>query len=160
MLHYDPETGVFTWKIASGKARIGAVAGAVQLNITRKPSSYKRLRIGFNGTRYMAHRLAWLYVFGVWPNADVAHINCDALDNRIANLREATRSENQYNHPAPKNNTSGVKGVTWNSASRKWMAQIKTGGRYIYLGEFTTKEAAAAVRHAATMKYHGDFGRL
>ena len=102
----------------------------------------------------MAHRLAWFYVYGAWPNGDLDHINGDKLDNRIANLREATRKQNMQNVRQHKHNTSGVKGVAWHSQRNKWRAYIFVDYRQIHLGLFDTKEAAAAARMNAEEIYH------
>jgi hypothetical protein len=79
-LRYDGGTGVFTRRVGSGHARAGEIAGSVH--------STGYVRIGIDGGKYTAHRLAWLYVHGVWPSDQIDHINRNRSDNRIANLRE------------------------------------------------------------------------
>ena len=137
IVHYNKDTGVFTRLKGKGK---GEVAGS--LNKTR---GYVYLRAG--GDRYMAHRLAWLYEYGRFPDGDIDHINRDKADNRIANLRVVTKSANQRNLPMKKINTSGITGVYNNSYS--WIAQITLDGKVTYLGSYDTKEEATEVRLAA-----------
>lgn len=90
----------------------------------------------------------------------VDHINGDGLDNRRANLRLATPSENRCNNRTPKNNTSGYRGVSWAKRTRKWHAQIKVNGRQQYLGYFASPIDAARVYNRAARELHGDFARL
>jgi hypothetical protein len=108
---------------------------------------------------YPAHRLAWLYVYGRFPQMDTDHINCDKADNRIANLREATRSENSANRPPPAHNRSGFKGVHFDKNRQKWMAFIRKDWRVRNLGRYATKEEAIAVRRAAELEIYGEFAR-
>ena len=110
LLHYDPETGVFTW-LKSGKGR---KANGETRGLT---NGYFTIRI--NWRQYKAHRLAWLYVYGVWPKGQIDHINHNTTDNRIANLREVTNQENHRNMSLSKNNTSGVTGVYWGKQLEK-----------------------------------------
>lgn len=141
LLHYEPETGVFTWRVStSNRARIGALAG-----------TYKRgyLRIGLCNRVYAAHRLAWLYVTGAMPVGWLDHINRNPRDNRIANLRGVTPSENRQNATAPANNASGYKGVT-RTKNGRFTAQIGHKRKSIYLGTFTSAhEASQAYAEAA-----------
>jgi len=90
---------------------------------------------------------------------DTDHINCNKLDNRKANLRSATRSENKRNTKTQKNNKSGVKGVSWNKTAKKWQAEITLHQKSIYLGVFTTVQEAEVARNKATIDLHGAFGR-
>lgn len=152
-LSYDPETGVFTWAFrARNSIKIGDVAGSM----SRSGYQY----IGINGKRYLAHRLAWLYVQGVWPENDVDHINRIKTDNRIANLRDATKSQNLGNSKTSRKNTSGVKGVCWHRHIRKWQATIHMHGKNRHLGYFATREAAAEAYRAAAENHHGEFARF
>ncbi len=90
----------------------------------------------------------------------VDHINLDTLDNRRENLRVATNSQNQYNKPLQKNNTSGYKGVTYFKQFGKWVARIRVNNKSIYLGVFDTPEAAADARKIAAIELHGEFARF
>lgn len=102
----------------------------------------------------MAHRLAWLYMYGELPSTDIDHINNKKDDNRIANLRLVTRKQNMQNVLKHKHNTSGFKGVSWHRHSNKWRAYIFSDYKQIYLGVFETKEAAARARQTAEKIYH------
>lgn len=106
LLDYNPETGLFTWKAKRCGTKHGSVAGSID------PShGYRRIKI--DGHLYLAHRLAWFYVCGEWPAHEIDHIDRARANNRIANLRPATRSENQCNKPRYSNNRTGAKGVHW-----------------------------------------------
>jgi hypothetical protein len=90
-----------------------------------------------------------LYLFGEWPKGEIDHVNRDSLDNRIANLRDVSQSENARNRPQQANSTSGVKGVYWHKASQRWQAQIAVNGKQIHLGLFDTLDEAARARFIA-----------
>jgi hypothetical protein len=149
LLAYDPQTGVFTWRVTmSSRAIRGAKAGT-------RNGGYVQLKI--NKRIYQAHRLAWLYVHGEWPPEFIDHINGDPGDNRIENLRLATSSQNLANSRRRRDNAAGVKGVCWNKRDARWRAQIRINGKKTYLGSFTEiKDAAAAYRSAAE-KHYGEF---
>jgi hypothetical protein len=87
------------------------------------------------------------------------HISGDRLDNRRENLRIASNAENQRNRGKPSSNTSGHKGVTWHRKSGKWQAQIMINGKSMYLGLFTTPEAAHEAYKAAAVELFGEFWR-
>lgn len=151
LLNYDPETGEFTWLASrTGTARAGTIAGRVN-------HGYRRISI--DGTKYLAHRLAWLHVHGAWPAGDIDHIDMNRSNNRIANLREATTSQNKGNSRAYSNNTSGVKGVCWNKNGRFWQAQIRFQGKKLHLGCFGDINDAAAAYEKAAAELFGEFGR-
>ena len=147
LLHYDPETGVFTWRVKRGGAvDAGDAAG------TKDSRGY--IQIGVDRTLYLAHRLAWLYTYGYWPETPLDHINRVRTDNRIANLRPATYALNNQNASVPCNNKSGVTGVWRNKRLNKWQAYIRINGQQIHLGLFEQFDAAVQVRKAAERKYH------
>ena len=146
ILYYDPETGVFTWRVnRGGGARAGDVAGYLHRE------GY--IRIGFSGKVYRAHRLAWLYVHGKWPKYEIDHMNRIRDDNRIVNLREASHADNSHNLGLSSKNTSGVSGISWYKYTKEWCAQIKVKGETIFLGAFPTKREAIKSRKAAEKKY-------
>lgn len=147
LLSYDPETGEFRWTNAvSQKFRAGQIAGTSYANGYRV--------IDIQRKRYSAHDLAWLYVYGSWPANEIDHINRNPGDNRIENLREATRSQNLQNRALQRNNKSGFRGVSWSASSKKWIAQIKINNEKKHLGLFLKKEDAYAAYLAAAAKYH------
>jgi hypothetical protein len=149
LLHYDPETGRFTWIAPSGRrVKAGSIAGC-------KTCGYIAIRI--DGRRYMAHRLAWLYQTGQWPTCVVDHKNGERHDNRWSNLREATPSQNRANMRKLDRNTSGHKGVTRHRA--KWAAQIHVGGKHFHLGVYVSAAEAAEAYNAAAKQFFGEFAR-
>lgn len=152
LINYDSATGLFTWKKSSGGKAAGTEAGGLDA------TGYKRIRI--NTRKYQAQRLAWLLVTGEDPgDLHVDHINSNPSDNSFANLRLASNKENACNRGAPKNSTSGYKGVTWKKSKNKWNAQIQSNGIKKNLGYFDTAEDAHAAYCEASTKLHGDFGR-
>ncbi len=138
-LAYDPNTGVFTWRIKpAGNVKVGDQAGSIN------DHGYVIIRI--NKRIYAAHRLAWLLTHGQMPTF-VDHINGIKHDNRIANLREVSCAQNSQNRGTPRHNSTGVKGVYRNTAAGKYGAVFVSEGHRHYLGHFETiEEAAAAVR--------------
>jgi hypothetical protein len=106
------------------------------------------------GKPHKAHRLAWLYVHGEWPPEDVDHINRARDDNRIVNLRLASRSENIQNSSLRLDNSSGHKGVCWVECRQKWIAQIKHQSRCKHLGYFDDINDAVAARKSAEAEMH------
>lgn len=149
MLHYDPETGIFIWRVRRGKGLVGSVAGQL------RPSGY--VEIGINGRRCTAGRLAWLYVTGEWPAAEVDHRDLDRANNRWSNLRAATRAQNAQNRRLPSTNTSGLRGAWWNKSAQKWESAITFERQRHHLGVFDTAEAAHVAYMAAAAERHGEF---
>lgn len=153
VLDYDPYTGIFTRRIRQAS---NALAG------TRAGTALERGYIGImvDKIQYKAHRLAWFFVYEKWPLVGIDHINGIRNDNRIENLREADQSQNIANGKKHRDSTSGLKGVTWNAACKRWMAQIHWRGKHIYLGLFDTKEEAHAAYCAAAKRLHGEYARF
>jgi hypothetical protein len=141
LLTYDPETGDFFWNV--DKSRV-AKEGQ---KCSDKSTSTGYLRIGIDGKRYLTHRLAWLYVYGKFPLNDLDHINRIRTDNRLCNLREATRAENLQNK-------SNVKGVYWHKRANKWQAQIKVNKKHFYLGLHENFEDARQAYITAALQLH------
>ncbi len=118
-----------------------------------------------NHTTYAARTLLGRKVFmhrvimGDPPGIDVDHRDCDGLNNRRGNLRNATQSQNNMNRRLQSNNTSGLKGVSWSKRDSKWQAQIKIQRKAIHLGYFASPEAAHAAYCAASADLHCEFGR-
>jgi hypothetical protein len=122
-LHYDPETGVFKWKDTFGwRAKQGTVAGSV------KASGYIYIRLKLK--QYRAHRLAWLYTYGKFPEDQIDHINGIKNDNRIINLRAVSDKENSRNLRLRKDNTSGYIGVRWDTDKWRVIILRKQYGRF------------------------------
>ena len=158
ILHYCPETGVFTWRErvdapAWWNTRYaGQRAGKVE---PRKHTAYVFIRI--NGRPYSAHRLAWLYVTGEWPSGEVDHEDGDGLHNWFTNLRDATSTQNKGNSRRRSTNVSGYKGVTRSASGKRWAARIGVDGCQYHLGYFDTPELAHAAYVEAAKKHFGDF---
>lgn len=153
ILRYEPETGKFYWLINSGRAFIGNKAGNIN------SEGYVRIRI--DGQEYKAHRLAWLYVYGVNPENEIDHINGIKDDNRIVNLRDVSHQENCKNQKNRINNTSGIQGVSWNKDKKKWTAGIRMNEKWNYLGGFEDKFEAICARKSAERRFsfHQNHGR-
>jgi hypothetical protein len=152
LLHYDPLTGLFTWRISRPpNIYKGRRAGTAHANGYRS--------IGIDGVKYYEHRLAWFYVNGVWPKKGIDHINRDVGNNSIAELRLADQHQNLGNKGKNKNNTSGYKGVCWHKQRSKWVAQIQVHGKRIHLGLFITPQQAHAAYVAAAKLHFGAYAR-
>lgn len=153
LLDYDPQSGLFRWRNPqSNRVKKGSIAGKI--------GNRGYHRIGIDGRRYLAHRLAWLWLYGFDPQGDVDHINGVRNDNRIANLRIATRSQNLWNSRRPCNNTSGFKGVSFDKNRRRWQVHIRVAGRIIFLGCFSSPEEGHAAYASAAQKFFGEFARV
>ena len=134
LLHYDKETGVFTRKTKVGKYELGSISGATH--------NKGYIQITVDDKNYLAHRLAWMYVFGKFPKKQIDHINRVKTDNSIKNLRDVDASTNQHNIGVRSHNSSGITGVVWNSRRQKWVAQIIYRNKRYYIGTF--KDVALA----------------
>jgi hypothetical protein len=121
------------------------------------PNNRGYRRISINNRQYKEHRLAWLYIYDKWPRADIDHINGDPSDNRLCNLREATRSQNIAGMRA----VSGrIRGVNWYRRDRKYRAKIRFNGKDIYLGSFDNPQEAAVAYDFAAYTLFEEFARL
>lgn len=153
LFQYDAETGVLTWKVSPGvntHVNAGDVAGSLS------GDGYWQIKI--KGKVYKAHRLAWLLVHGELPPM-IDHINGIRSDNRLANLRACDICSNMWNMKKSVRNTSGVKGVSWNSQISKWKAQITIRKSCVHLGYFDDFELASLVASEAREKFHNNFSR-
>ena len=155
LLDYEPDTGIFCWRIQPSRSvKAGAVAGSVN------GDGYRYITV--NRKAFAAHRLAWLYTHGVWPDHQIDHINGYKTDNRIANLRDVSGTVNMQNQTrSPKNSTSGYRGVRWDKRDKRWRATIKVNRKCHHIGYFKTAEEAHAAYLAAKLRLHpGDIRNL
>ena len=151
-LSYDPDSGEFRCLTNRGtRAKIGCVAGYIN------GRGYRQIAI--EGRMYLAHRLAWFWMTGEWPSTYIDHVDGDPANNRWANLREATNSQNLANSRRSRVNKSGFKGVSL-SRDGKWKVQIWADKTQHYLGLFDTKEEAHAAYSEAAKRLYGDFARV
>lgn len=151
-LNYDSETGnLYRISNRQGGFKIGALAGY------KHHSGYIYIKV--NGKTYAAHRLAWLFHYGEIPDGEIDHINCNKSDNRIINLRLSDRKGNVCNVGLRKDNTSGVKGVSWHRECGKWVAYVRHNGRKIYVGLFSELSDAADAVSEMRKSLHKDFAR-
>lgn len=148
LVRYDQASGVFTWAKSCGTRKAGDIAGS------KSDRGYVRLKIGRR--EYKAHRLAWLHVHGRWPAGEIDHINGVRDDNRICNLREASRAENAQNvrRARSDNRASVLIGASWDGHLGRWRARIGLGGNRRSLGLFSTEEEAHAAYVAAKAELH------
>ena len=142
---YDAATGLFTWRGGPRGVRAGGSAG------TSTRTGYVAITI--DGKHHQAHRLAWLYAHGQWPTAEIDHINGVRSDNRLCNLRDVPVRDNRCNAARRNDNGSGVAGVHWDAARQKWQAKISLNKRLIFLGRFTSYDAAVVARRSAERAY-------
>lgn len=153
-LSYCPLTGKFTWiaEAARGPRKVGQVAGCIN------SSGY--VHISINRQKYVGARLAWFYMTGVWPDFEVDHKNNIRHDDRWANLRLATPSQNVANGLIRSTNTTGWKGVTVGpSKFKKWLATLKVGGKNVLSKGFDCPAAAHLAYFLAATKHYGEFAR-
>lgn len=152
VLAYDPASGVFMWlKQLAGRGRVGTIAGAVTM-----PNGYRVVTI--DKKQFRAARLAWFFTHNEWPPEMVDHINGDRADDRIANLRRATRAQNLAN-AKDKAGSSRLKGVSWDKARKLWRAQIQVDCRNRFIGRYATEEAAHAAYMVRAEELFGEFAR-
>lgn len=148
LLHYNPRTGLFKWRVHRYRWPVGSVAGGF--------NSKGYIYITLDGYRYPASRLAWFYRTKIYSTKQIDHKNRKRSDNRFVNLRPATNGQNRCNSACIAK--SGLKGVY--KVRYGWQAIIKSNRIRHYLGMFKTKEAAHHAYSVAAKKFHGEFARL
>lgn len=152
VLHYNPDTGIFTWIArAAYNTHVGSQAGN-----HCKVSGY--IRIGIDGRSYRASRLAVLYMTGRWPRRIVDHKDRNRANNRWLNLREASYSQNNSNITARTKSGSSVPGVYWYADREKWRAIITVNRKMVSLGYYPELELAELVASEARNKVYGEAG--
>ena len=154
LLDYDPQTGVFRWRVTrSATAMAGMVAGTM-------PKSGSHVVIYIDNRAYKAHRLAWLLMTGEWPQEEVDHRDLNKQNNRWKNLRAADDTQQTANRGLSRSNTSGFKGVHRCKKSSKWIAQIGYRQRRIVLGRFANIDDAVAAYADAAQRLFGEYARV
>jgi len=144
-LAYDPETGVFVWRVSKrGPVKAGDRAGMIG------PEGYRAIKV--NQRKYRASRLAWAMFYGEQPPEEIDHRNGVRDDDRIANLRPATRAQNAENVKG--------RGVRFEADRGKWLARVCVDYKQINLGRFSTEAEAVAAVRAAKLLLRGEYGRL
>jgi len=140
LLHYDPDTGVFRWRVDRGNqhAHVGCAAGY--------DDGQGYIRIEIKGKAYKAHRLAFLYMEGYLPENQVDHKNGNRSDNRWQNLREVSIICQAQNRKISSNNSSGFNGVLWYKSHGKWGVRVTVKGTKYFLGLHDDPISAALAR--------------
>ncbi|MEX5203526.1 HNH endonuclease [Citrobacter freundii] len=155
LVDYNPETGVLTAKANFSGRQAGSVIGS------QTWQGYYAFSLF--GKKCFAHRLAWLLHYGEWPSQPIDHINGIKTDNSIRNLRLCSLSQNQFNKPTQKNNTTGVKGVYWNKRDKRYVASVQFNGKKYSAGHHkdieNAKEAVMKLREKLAREFtnHGEF---
>ena len=152
LFKYHPDTGVLCWRIT------GKLATTTGHPTPDRPHQYAVVELG--GRSYQAHRLAWFMIYGKWPADTMGHINGDITDNRLCNLRETTRRQNNQGMKKPCSNTSGYKGVYFCHWAKKYRARIQHKGRKISLGNYDDPKKAHEAYCKGARKLFGEFARF
>lgn len=161
LIHYNPDTGIFTWKPRSIKwfssVRMmnswNSRCSNKKCGSIIKPDGKNYLRINFYQQSFYAHRLAFLYMTGKFPEDQVDHEDGDGLNNKWSNLRSVDNQENSKNHRKQSNNSSGYVGVGLYS-NGKYTASIYVDKKKKHLGYFHSLDSAIKVRKEAELKYN------
>lgn len=158
-LEYDHKLGTFSWKHRKDMSKQwnGRFSGKAAFNTTNKVG-YKVGTI--NSKKLLAHRVAWAIHYGEWPEYLIDHIDGNPINNRINNLRNASKSTNGMNRGAQRNNESGVKGVYYDTSRGKWVAQLSSNGKRVLMRRFDSMDDAIKAHQAASSVYHGEFSKF
>ena len=155
-LDYTPSTGAFWWKERPGNVwwntvHAGTLAG------WHSGSGYTYINV--HKLSYRAHRLAWLWMTGKWPEAEVDHIDGNPTNNTWSNLREATRNENSRNRHIQRNNSTGTRGISYSARRSQWIVRVMVDKESHFGGWFNDLEEAKRVRNEMVQRLHGAFSR-
>ena len=138
-------------KKTSRNIKVGAIAGC------KRKDGYLVVRV--LDKLYLAHRLAWFWHHGVWPKDLIDHVDGNKENNKIENLREATKSTNGFNRGKEKTNRTGFKGIVFYKPYGKYMARITVQRKSTFLGYYDTPEDAHQAYCDAAATYHGEFAK-
>jgi hypothetical protein len=164
-LEYNPNTGLFIWRtrprhhFVDSRTMNSWNARYSNTEAGKRRKKDGRLTIFIMGIPFLANRLAYVIMMGVWPTYEVDHYNNDPTDDRWDNLRHATHAQNGRNQKRPKNNTTGYKGVVKRKYNGRYQASIGVGNKRIILGTFDTAEQAHEAYCKAAAELHGEFAR-
>ena len=172
LLRYEPETGKLFWRerpesmFMDGWQTASTSAASWNSRYAGNMAMSARNNVGYlHGSifyrSHKAHRVIWAMYHGEWPTDDIDHINGVKDDNRISNLRSVSHYENCRNQKKSRANTSGVTGVYWHKARRKWVSRIMVDGKHKNLGIFRSKSDAIKARKSAEVEhgFHANHGR-
>lgn len=151
LFRYDYETGVLYWRWRNSSR----VPKTLEAGTQRKSNSDGYIYVNVHGKMYLAHRIVMLMCYGFYREGlEVDHINHVRNDNRMVNLRFVTHRGNMRNKSVSSKNTTGVTGVDFSKAHKKYRARIRVNYKLIHLGYFDTLEEAAAARAEANLKFN------
>lgn len=148
---YNPDTGAFLWRRAYYYQQAGSEAGLRPSG----PTNYCQVKL--LGTVYPCSRLIWIYMTGAWPEGNVLYKDNDRLNLKWENLYIGTANQTQYHRTMNSNNSSGVKGASWNSEFKKWHCAIRVNGKDVFVGRYTNIDDAEIALQEARQMYHGNF---
>jgi hypothetical protein len=153
-LRYDPDTGLLSWRVSRGSCAAGDCVGTVKVDGPRR-----YVNVQLYGKMYKAHRLVWFLAYGRWPEGVIDHINGNGIDNRLANLRDATPSQNSANDRLRKPGKH-PKGVSFDARSKRYLAKGCLNRKWIHLGSFRTADEAAQAYRTWRVAVHGEFAHV
>lgn len=166
LLRYEPDTGKMFWR----ERPIDMCGGQREWRRWNNRFAGKETFTSVDNRGYLkgsifnqtcaAHRVAWVIAMGEWPPVEIDHINLVRTDNRLANLRLATKKQNMRNRKSLAGSSSTYLGVTWHKSRQKWQASVEVDGRCKYLGLHGDEASAARAYDAAALSYCGEFARL
>ena len=171
LLRYDPETGKLFWRkrepatfSATAKRTAEHVCANWNARYAEKEAFTAKSLNGYKtgaifNRNYYAHRVAWAITHSSWPKQEIDHVNGNPSDNRLFNIREASRSQNERNKGIRRNNTSGYSGVSPHSQMKKWVASITVDGVQKHLGVFDTVTDAHDAYRSAARNFHQEYVR-
>ena len=152
IVHYDPDSGIFTRLLSAGNTKRGSRTGSL--------GTRGYLRITIDKRTYLAHRLAFFYMTGRWPDPEVDHKDDTTDNNKWNNLRECSHQQNTSNRRRRKDCRSNLKGAHRCRGLSRWKSSIMVHGVRHHLGTFETAELAHAAYCAAATEYYGQFARF
>jgi hypothetical protein len=150
--YLDYKEGKLFWKKQpSSVISVGSEAGHINLH------GYVQIKI-FN-KRFYAHRIIFFMFNGYFPQ-EVDHIDGNKSNNKIENLRASTKSQNNMNSKKRKDNTSGIKGITWDKHRKKWKTYLQSNKIRYYLGSYVDIEMATQVINEFRKQQHNEYARF